>query len=106
MGIELQLGWSPLTPGCHDYPERAGWRSERRARLLLGGLLEFSSGMPPKPRPLLGGDVGEGGGSWESGGASLTPIQGQSNAPPVIKTKRENPTKPSAAVFVVGSTRR
>lgn len=18
------------TPGCHDYPERAGWRSERR----------------------------------------------------------------------------
>jgi len=38
---------------------------------LLGGLLEFSSGMPPKPRAAAppsarGGDMGRG--SWESGG--------------------------------------
>lgn len=43
------------TPGYHDNPTSRQVAEEVRAPawLLLGGLLEFSSGMPPKPRTPL-----------------------------------------------------
>lgn len=39
------------TPGYHDNPSGQVGEVIASAWLLLGGLLEFSSGMPPNPQP-------------------------------------------------------
>lgn len=61
------------TPGYHDNPSGQVGETRAPAWLLLGGLLEFSSGMPPNPQtpPVAsGGDMGRG--SWERGGVGAT----------------------------------
>ena len=89
------LGWG-VTPGYHDNQSRAGWP----AWLLLGGLLEFSSGMPPKPISSCGlsQEATWRAGSWEKGGATRYPFTDSQTEQHTTynKDQTENPAIPKS----------
>lgn len=103
------------TPGYHDNPSGHVGGVRAPAWLLLGGLLEFSSGMPPKTQPPfpscgLRRRHGERIIGKRKSRCHLTPVTDKDRAAHRLHkyyTKTENPIIPNPSavvVFVVGST--